>query len=104
MINSGNVPYKKEIQMNRNYFVNAHINNISFPKTIEQLEDFIYEHGCYNVEDVINETADGCIVWTVPRSSVVGDVVLYFHSKTAIQWIRKLQAAAKALDELEHDR
>ena len=22
-------------------FVNAHINNISFPKTIEQLEDFI---------------------------------------------------------------
>lgn len=26
-------------------FVNAHINNISFPKTIKQLEDFIYEHG-----------------------------------------------------------
>lgn len=36
-------------------YVNAHINNISFPKTIEQLEEFIYEHGCYNVEDVINE-------------------------------------------------
>ena len=33
-------------------YVNAHINNISFPKTIEQLEEFIYEHGCYNVEDV----------------------------------------------------
>ena len=47
-------------------FVNAHINNISFPKTIEQLEDFIYEHGCYNVEDVINEATDGytnCIIW-----------------------------------------
>ena len=35
-------------------FVNAHINNISFPKTIEELETFIYEYGCYNVEDILN--------------------------------------------------
>ena len=32
--------------------VNVHINHISFPKTIEQLEAFIYENGCYNVEDI----------------------------------------------------
>ena len=85
-------------------FVNAHINNISFPKTIEQLESFIYEHGCYNVEDVINEATDGYTVWTVPRSSVVGDVVLYFHAKTAIQWIRKLETATKILDSEIHDK
>ena len=85
-------------------FVNAHINNISFPKTIKQLEDFIYEHGCYNVEDVINEAAGGYTVWTVPRSSVVGDIVLYFHAKTAIQWIRKLETETKTLDESEHDK
>ena len=85
-------------------FVNAHINNISFPKTIEQLEDFIYEHGCYNVEDVINEAADGYTIWTVPRSSVVGDIVLYFHAKTAIQWIRKLETATKVLDPAMHDQ
>lgn len=84
-------------------FINAHINNISFPKTIEQLEDFIYEHGCYNVEDVINEAADGYTIWTVPRSSVVGDIVLYFHAKTAIQWIRKLETATKTLDSETHD-
>ena len=84
-------------------FVNAHINNISFPKTIEQLEDFIYEHGCYNVEDVINEAVDEYTIWTVPRSSVVGDVVLYFHAKTAIQWIRKLETATKTLDSETHD-
>ena len=84
-------------------FVNAHINNISFPKTIEQLEDFIYEHGCYNVEDVINEAADGYTIWTVPRSSVVGDVVLYFHAKTTIQWIRKLETATKTLNSETHD-
>ena len=85
-------------------FVNAHINNISFPKTIEQLEDFIYEHGCYNVEDVINEAVDGYTIWTVPRSSVVGDIVLYFHAKTAIQWIRKLETATRALDPTMHDQ
>lgn len=85
-------------------FVNAHINNISFPKTIEQLEDFIYEHGCYNVEDVINEAVDGYTIWTVPRSSVVGDIVLYFHAKTAIQWIRKLETAVKTLSPAMHDK
>lgn len=85
-------------------FVNAHINNISFPKTIEQLEDFIYEHGCYNLEDVINEVANGYTIWTVPRNSVVGDIVLYFHAKTAIQWIRKLETATKTLHSAMHDK
>lgn len=84
-------------------YVNAHINNISFPKTIEQLEEFIYEHGCYNVEDVVNESVDGYTTWTVPRSSVVGDIVLYFHAKTAIQWIRKLETASKALNPQKHN-
>ena len=85
-------------------YVNAHINNISFPKTIEQLEAFIYENGCYNVEDILNEAEGGYTSWTVPRSSVVGDIVLYFHAKTAIQWIRKLETATKTLEESEHDK
>ena len=85
-------------------FVNAHINNISFPKTIEQLEEFIYVNGCYNVEDIINEATNGYVIWTVPRSSVVGDIVFYFHAKTAIQWIRKLETATKSLDEKKHDK
>lgn len=89
----------------QNYrFVNAHINNISFPKSIEQLEVFIYEHGCYNVEDVIAEASDGYTIWTVPRSSVVGDIVLYYHAKTAIQWIRKLETATKTLNPQKHDK
>ena len=85
-------------------YVNAHINNISFPKTVEQLEAFIYEHGCYNVEDILNEAAAGYTIWTVPRSSVAGDIVLYFHAKTAIQWIRKLETATKTLEKSEHDK
>ena len=39
----------------------------------------------------------------MPRSSVVGDIVLYFHAKTAIQWIRKLETATKTLDDSEHN-
>ena len=85
-------------------YVNAHVNNISFPKTIEQLEAFIYENGCYNVEDILNEADGGYTIWTVPRSSVVGDIVLYFHAKTAIQWIRKLETATKTLEKSEHDK
>lgn len=85
-------------------FVNAHINNISFPKTIEQLEDFINENDHYNVEDVLIEAYGGSTNWTVPRSSVIGDIVLYFHAKTAIQWIRKLETATKALDDAKHDK
>ena len=72
---------EKQINNQQYEFVNAHINNISFPKTIDQLEEFIYEHGCYNIEDIINEANDGYTNWTVPRSSVVGDIVLFFHAK-----------------------
>lgn len=85
-------------------FINAHINNISFPKTIDQLECFIGERGCYNIEDVINEAADGYVIWTVPRNSVVGDVVLFYHAKTAIQRIRQLETATKTLNPRSHDK
>ena len=84
--------------------VNAHINNISFPKTIEELEWYIYEHGCYNVEDIVNESKDGWTEWTVPRNSAIGDIVLFFHAKTAIQWIRKLETTTRNLDEKKHDK
>ena len=85
-------------------FVNAHINNISFPKTIEELETFIYENGCYNVEDILNEAQDGYVIWTVPRSSVIGDIVLYYHAKTALQSIRSLKRIARNLDGTEYDK
>lgn len=84
-------------------FVNAHINNISFPNTINELEIFIYEHGCYNVEDIINDSINGYTNWSVPRTSVIGDIVLFFHAKTAIQWIRKLETASKTLDPSAHN-
>ena len=38
--------------MNKGLFVNAHINNISFPKTLEELEYYIFERGILNADDM----------------------------------------------------
>lgn len=68
--------------------VQAIINNISFPKTIDELEWFIKDHGCFNVEDVLN---DNITEWTVPKWILPNDIVFFFHAKTAIQIIRRLK-------------
>lgn len=75
--------------------VQAIINNISFPKTIDELEWFIKDHGCFNVEDVLY---DEITEWTVPKWILPNDIVFFFHAKTAIQIIRKLEI------ELERNR
>lgn len=85
-------------------YVSAHINNISFPKSINELETFIYQNKRYNVEDIINESENGYVIWTVPRSSAIDDIVLFFHAKTAIQWSRKLETAAKNIDDETHNK
>ena len=83
-------------------YVNAHINNISFPNTIEELENFIFENGMYNVENILY---DETVIWTVPRSSKIGDVVLFFHAKTAIAKISALVTKVKTLPyDSPHDK
>ena len=69
--------------------VQAFLNNISFPKSLEELGIFADK---FNVEEIltVSETE-----WTVPRWAVKGDIVFFFHAKTAIQWIRKLETQLK---------
>lgn len=69
--------------------VQAFIDNISFPKNLEELEDFADE---FDVEQVlrVDETE-----WTAPKWAVEGDIVFFFHAKTAIQWITKLETKIK---------
>lgn len=69
--------------------VQAFIDNISFPKNLEELEDFVDE---FDVEQVlrVDETE-----WTAPKWAVEGDIVFFFHAKTAIQWITKLETRIK---------
>ena len=74
--------------------IQAHINNIAFPKTIDELLFFIYEHGCFNVEDILYDAQDpGFTEWTVPKWCKYGDIVLFMHSKTANATISKLRTA-----------
>lgn len=78
-------------------FVQAFVNNISFPTTIEELETFIYDHGHYNIEDIL---ACNGACWTVPRNCKIGDIVLWMHAKTAISRITALITQVKNLSDV----
>lgn len=69
--------------------VQAFIDNISFPITLEELERFA---DWFNVEEILNvdETE-----WTAPKWAVEGDIVFFFHAKTAIQKITMLETKLK---------
>ncbi|MDE5819288.1 MAG: hypothetical protein K2N41_03950 [Lachnospiraceae bacterium] len=69
-------------------YVQSFINNIAFPKSLEELRFFIEEHGCYNVEDIL---LNGETNWTCPKWAKVGDIVFFMHSKTAKSTITKLR-------------
>lgn len=95
-------PYLAELDAMEQPYVNAHINNISFPTDIEGLEYFVYEHGRYNVEDILTEPDTN---WTVPRNAKIGDIVLFYHAKTAIARITALITQVNALpNDSEHDK
>lgn len=80
-------------------YVSAFINNVSFPQTIEQLLDVINIKGCYDIEHLMYEAEeDGWVCWTSSRNSIIGDVVLFFHAKSAIQKIKRLENIVKTLD------
>ena len=69
--------------------VQSVINNISFPKTIKELEHFVDEVGHFNVEDVLLSST---VEWTMPKWTLTNDIVFFFHAKTAIQSIRRLES------------
>lgn len=69
--------------------VQAFLNNISFPKSLDELE--LFANG-FNVEEILTVTETE---WTAPKWAVEGDIVFFFHAKTAIQWIRKLETKLK---------
>ena len=84
----------KEFQGNRglsefsNKIVQSFINNISFPKTLDELYYFITEREIYDVESILE---DETVWWTSPKWAKVGDVVFFMHSKTAKSTITSLR-------------
>lgn len=89
-------PYLLELDTMDHPYVNAFINNISFPTGIEELEVFVYEHGMYNIEEILTNSDTN---WTVPRSAKIGDIVLFYHAKTAISRITSLITRVAGLSE-----
>jgi hypothetical protein len=78
--------------LGENMNVQSLINNISFPKTIEELEYFVKEVGYFNVEDILYcQTVE----WTMPKWAVTNDIVFFFHAKSAIQAITRLESELK---------
>ena len=73
-------------------FVQAFINNISFPTTINELEYFATQVGMFNVEDILNEDT---VIWTVPRWAKINDIVFFMHAKTANSIISKVRTELK---------
>lgn len=75
--------------------VQAFLDNVSFPKNLKELG--YYAVRCFDVEALMqSEQAD----WTVPKWAVHGDIVLFFHAKTAIQQIRRLETELKKNTEI----
>lgn len=62
-------------------FCHAYINNIAFPKSLEELkETYIDTYGMFDIEDVLTcqETS-----WTSPRWAMAGDICFFMHAKSA---------------------
>ena len=86
--------FTKEFQIRRkqdgiiNNKVQSFISNISFPKSLDELLWYATEHGCYNVENILN---DVITTWTSPKWAKIGDIVFFIHAKTAKSTITKLR-------------
>ena len=68
--------------------VQAVINNISFPKTLDELRHYVFEVGQFDMEDVLHNRETE---WTMPKWAVPNDIVFFFHAKSAITMIRRLE-------------
>lgn len=85
IVRSNEIYFDKEASKS----VQAFINNISFPTSLDELLNFyIYEHGTFNIEDILVEEET---YWTVPKWAKAGDIVFFMHSKTAISKITALK-------------
>ena len=54
--------------------VQAYLNNVSFPKNMEELDHYADQ---FDVEVLM---CSEWVEWTVPKWTVPGDIVLFFHA------------------------
>lgn len=76
----------------KNLPVQAFINSIAFPKTLEDVLFFMRDIHAFNLEEVISVSQTE---WSVPRWCKKGDIVLFMHTVTSDQTIRRLRVALR---------
>lgn len=76
----------------KNLPVQAFINSIAFPKTLEDVLFFMREIHHFNLEEILSVSQT---VWSVPRWCKKGDIVLFMHTVTSDQTIRRLRVALR---------
>ena len=69
-------------------YCHAFINNIAFPKSLEEIKEVYFEEGRYDIEALL-AAEETC--WTAPRWAMMGDVCLFMHAKTANSTISSLK-------------
>ena len=76
-------------------FVQASITSISFPQSLEGAWDMVDKHGAWltDLDVLLASEADGreALYWTAPRWMTQGDILLFYHTKSARRNIARLR-------------
>lgn len=76
--------------------MNGFINYVSFPKNAEELKNKLDEEGMTDIKLIF----DGCFEWTISPMAKRGDLVLFYHTATALNNIKRVEEGAKKDNEL----
>lgn len=74
----------------------AFITNIAFPKSLEEVAYYLFQVGCFDVEQILVEKETE---WTVPKECSINDTVYFMFSKTSIDTIKFLKKQLKNISE-----
>lgn len=89
-------PYQRRRFPTHKKYVEAFVNNVSVPKTLEELNRYFMD-GNDAQELVKSILFDGSTTWTVPRWAKRVDIVLFMHSKTANSTLTRLRSEVRRL-------
>lgn len=89
---------------NHIHYIQSFINNVSVPRSLEELQSYIEDNKGYDIEDVLYEDAT---IWTTPRWCKTGDIVFFMHAKCASRHLynirKELECEKDYLTENEYE-
>lgn len=76
--------------------MNGFINYVSFPRSARELKNKLDDDGMTDIKLIF----DGFFEWTVSPVAKKGDLVLFYHTASALNNIKKVEEEAKKEDEI----